>query len=71
MCLFKKKKPVEPINSKFKVNQSARFKNRHGEIIYGRVYAIRKTKDDKILYDIQVGGECPYIKTDIPEEEVF
>ena len=71
MCLFKKKKPIEPINSKFSVNQSARFRNRHGDIIFGIVHAVRKGKDNKIYYDIQVGGECPYIKTDIPEEEVF
>ena len=68
MC-FKKKKKEEPINSKFVIGQQVRFKGRDGFLTTGYVYSIRKA-NDKILYDVQVGGECPTIRKDIPEEEL-
>ena len=69
MC-FKKKKKQEPINSKFHLEQRVQYRDRYGDFIIGYVYKIRK-ENGKILYDVQVGGECPFIKKDIPEEELI
>ena len=70
MCFRRKKKEKEIINSKFHIGDNVKFKNRLGDFVYGAIHNVKK-KDDKILYDVQVGGECPYIKTDILEEELY
>ena len=71
MCFKKKKKEPIIINSKYHIGENVRFRNRFGDFVYGVVSNIKQNKDGKILYDVQVGGECPYVKTDIPEEEVL
>ena len=69
MCFRKKK--VEPIVSKFKKEQLVQFRDKHGDLTVGYVYDVKKGKDGKIYYDIQVGGECPYINHDILEDKIF
>ncbi len=71
MCFKKKKKEIEIIDSKFHKGNNVRFRNRFNDIVYGIIYDVKKDRNGKIFYDVQVGGECPYIKYDIPEEEVF
>ncbi len=64
---FKKKKVI--INSKYKLKDFVHF-NYKGDIKYGHIREIKETPLG-ILYDIQVGGECPSILKDIPEKIVF
>lgn len=68
MC-FRKKKVVEKINSKFALGDQVKFRDRDGFLTTGYVYSIRK-EGDKIIYDVQIGGECPAIKKNIPEENL-
>ena len=70
MCLFKKKKKVVLSGNAFKKGQTVNFKYRD-EISPGIIYNIKLDKDNKIIYDIQIGGECPAIIYDVKEEDVF
>ena len=69
MCFFKKKKnkPQRVINSKFKVGDAVRFRHKD-ELTFGWIYEIRMNAQGHVIYDVQVGGQCPAILTDIPEE---
>ena len=69
-CFFKRKQPVVVIESQFKMNDFVRFRDHKGELCFGYIYAIRLDDQNKVIYDIQVGGECPAIKSDIPEEVI-
>ena len=65
MCLFKKKKK-KIINSKFKEDDFVSFFYK-GELNFGFIYNIKEDENGKILYDVQIGGECPAILKDIKE----
>ncbi len=73
MCFFKKKKKkVEVvINSKFKVGDSVKFRDRRDELTNGYVYDVHQSSDGVITYDIQKGGECPVVIEGILEEKVI
>ena len=68
MWPFKKKKQEKVIDSKFKKGEFVRFPF-HGELTYGYIWEIKEV-DGKVIYDIQVGAQCPWIAPDIPEEIV-
>ena len=70
MCFFKKKKKPVITGNKFQVGEFVRFKYR-GEVCPGVIYEIKLDNDDKIIYDVQVGGECPFVVSDVPEEKIF
>lgn len=69
---FKKKKKIirEKIDSKFDIGQFVHFRYRD-ELYFG--YVIYATKDigGNVIYDIQVGGQCPAIIKGIKEETLF
>lgn len=67
--IFKKKKPKKVLNSIFKKDDFVRFMD-HGEMTYGYIYEIKEAEDGSILYDIQVGAQCPWVAHDIPEAGV-
>lgn len=68
MCFFKKKKANKPvINSQFKVGDPVRFRHKD-ELTFGWIYEIKLGPNGKVIYDIQVGGQCPAVLKDIPEE---
>ena len=69
MCLFKKKKK-EFIPSLYKKGDTVQFKDRYGDMCVGYVYKIYKNSEGKIIYDIQVGGECPVVLNGYKEEEL-
>ncbi len=71
MCLSKlfKKKPKKVINSKFQVGNLVRFRYRN-ELTFGYVYEIKEDKDGNIIYDIQVGGQCPWFVYNLKEDEL-
>ncbi len=65
---FKKKKKEEVIESKFKLNDTVRFKY-HNESFIGNISNIYKL-NDTIYYDVLVGGECAFCAYKINENEV-
>ncbi len=66
--MFKKKKK-EIIDSKYKINQFVHFKGKH-EMMFGVIVNIKKI-DDKIYYDVNVGGEAPYIVNNLEEDKLI
>lgn len=70
MCFFKKKEPKTVIESKFTMKQHVYFR-RNGELMFGWIYEIKQGKDGKIIYDVQVGGQCPAVIHDLPEESLW
>lgn len=45
------------------------FKYRN-DIMNGYVYRIYLSPSGEVMYDIQIGGECPAVINNIPETEV-
>ncbi len=69
MGLFKKRKKPEPIISKFQVGEFVQF--RYQDSLHpGYVYSVSKNENEEIVYEIQIGGECPAIIKNIHENEV-
>ena len=68
MCFWKKKKEVH-IDSKFQKGDLLMFKYRN-DIMNGYVYKIYLSPSGEVMYDIQIGGECPAVINNIPETEV-
>ena len=70
MCFFKKKKKVVITNNKFNEGQVINFKHRD-DVCPGIIYNVKLDKDNKVIYDVQIGGECPAIVYDVKEEDIF
>ena len=70
MCFFKKKKKITITGNRFKLGQLVSFKYRD-EVNPGIIYQVKLDKDYKIIYDVQIGGECPAIIYDVKEEDIF
>ena len=70
MCFFRKKKKKVEVRGKYQIGESVRFKYR-GEVCPGYIYDVRLDNDDKVIYDVQIGGECPTVIVNIKEEEIF
>ena len=70
MCFFKKKKKITITGNRFKLGQLVSFKSRD-EVNPGIIYQVKLDKDNKIIYDVQIGGECPAIIYDVKEEDIF
>lgn len=68
MCFKRKKKEI--INSRFKMGELVNFRYKD-ELTFGFIYKIKEDKDGSILYDIQIGGQCPAILYDIPEKGIW
>lgn len=64
-----KKKEKKVINSIYKKGDFVRFMD-HGEQTYGYIYEIKEAPDGSVIYDIQVGAQCPWIAPNIPEAGV-
>ncbi len=64
--MFFKKKKI--INSKFKVNDLVFF-HYNNDLKLGNIVKIYEN-DNIILYDIQIGGECPSIIKGILENKI-
>lgn len=71
MCLFRKKKTKEVIqDNKFQLGEFVRFKRR-GEVDPGVIYNIKQDNEGNIIYDVQIGGECPVVIYDVKEADIF
>ena len=47
------------------------FRDKRGELTNEYIYDIHQNSDGTITYDLQVGGECPVIYENVPEEKVI
>ena len=70
MCWFKKKKKVVISNNKYTIGQMVNFRHR-GEICPGIIHDVMLDRDNRVIYDIEIGGECPAVMTNIKEEDIF
>ena len=67
---FKKKETKKPApESKFHFGDPVYFKHR-GDRTVGRIYDVYAAEDGSVLYEVQVGGQCPYVLHDMKEEEL-
>lgn len=70
MCFWKKKKEVH-IDSKYQLGDFVLFKNKRDEATSGYIYKVYLSPNGEVMYDIQIGGECPAILDNIPETKVI
>ncbi len=68
---FKKKKKERIIidNNKYNLNEFVNFRYK-GDLKVGSIAQIYSDSEKNISYDINVGGECPYIVR-IKEDEII
>ena len=69
MC-FKRKKKVITINSRYHKGDVVNFKYRN-EICPGIIHDVSISHSGEIVYDIQIGGECPTVIRDIKDQDIF
>ena len=70
MCFrFNKKKAIKVTNNKYFLGEQVNFKYR-GEIRPGFIYSMKQDELGKVIYQIQIGGECPAIINDVQEEDI-
>lgn len=71
MCLFKRKKkePEIQIDSEYKVGEIIKFKYRD-DLAVGHVYRVKLDENNHIVYDIQLGGECPSFVYKVDSDKV-
>ena len=67
MCFFKKKKKVSITGNKYQLGQDVRFRYRDS-MCPGVIYEIKLDSNGNVIYDIQLGGECPIVVKDVKEE---
>ena len=70
MFFKKKKKVVEEINSKFKVDDFVDFHYRD-DIYFGKISKVHLAPTGEVLYDIDIAGQCPATLENIEEEKVI
>ena len=74
MCWFFKKKEKKPtFISKYSKGDFVNFKYRD-ELYFGWIWAIYQKEIEglkTIVYDIQVGGQCPMVVRNIPENKIL
>ena len=67
MCFKKKKK--YPLNAKYNLKDFVNFRFRD-ELYFGYIYDAEEV-DGKILYTIQIGGQCPAFIYKYKEEDII
>lgn len=55
----KEKEPEAAPEAKFAIGDRVYFKHR-GDRTIGHIYRAYKGEDGGVVYDVQVGGQCPY-----------
>ena len=70
MFFRKKKKVLEAINSKFKLNDFVDFYYKD-DIYFGKISNIYLDESGEVLYDIDIAGQCPATLSEIKEEKVI
>ncbi len=67
--MFFKKKKKEDFESKYQVGEFVSFRF-NGALSTGYIYARKKKDDGEVVYDVQLGGECPSIIENVKEEDI-
>lgn len=67
---FRKKVINISINSKFQLNDFVDFWHRD-DIYFGVISDIKIDKENIVLYDIDIAGQCPTTFKNIPESKVI
>ena len=66
---YNKKKKLINNNSKFKLDERVHF-TLDDVSFFGKIINIIK-EDDKLYYDVQIGGEAPSVKYHIEENKLY
>ena len=71
MCLFKKRKIAKQVPSSYKypLGSTVGFKHK-GDFTRAYVYEVYLNDDGQVVYDLQLGGECPSIIKGIEESKI-
>lgn len=69
--IFKKKskKNTWPQNAKYQLRDFVRFRHR-GELHFGFIHEASLDNDGNVIYNIQMGGECPTFIYNYKEEHI-
>lgn len=71
MCFkFKKRKNIKPIDSKYQIGDLVLFRYKD-ELTFGWIYLAYLDIDEKVLYDIQVGGQATHMIYRFKEENII
>lgn len=68
--MFFKKKNNYPEIAKYKKGDFVNFRYRD-ELYFGYIFMAYISKDNKITYTIQIGGQCPSFIYDYKEEDII
>ena len=70
MCLFRRKyKYKYPELAKYKLNDYINFRH-NNELYFGYVISA-KINENKVIYTIQVEGQCPFLISNYKEEDII
>lgn len=67
--MFFKKKKKYPDNAKYMLKDFVNFRYRN-ELYFGYIYEAKEV-NGKILYTIQIGGQCPAFIENYKEEDII
>ncbi len=67
MWPFKKRYPIA---AKYQRDDFVNF-NRRGEMRFGWIYDASVDKGGHVTYTMQIGGQCPSLLYEIPEEDIL
>ena len=71
MCWFKRKaKKKIQFDHSYNVGQRVNFKYRD-DVVTGYIEKVSLDKEGNVIYDIQIGGECPATISNVPEKDIF
>ena len=71
MCWFKRKeKKQKQFPHSYNAGQRVNFKYRD-DVVTGYIEKASLNKEGHVIYDIQIGGECPATIHNVHEEDIF
>ncbi len=71
MCLFKKRKTYKyPETAKYQLNDYINFRY-NKELYFGYVCSAKIDDSNKIIYTIQIEGQCPSFIYNFKEEDII
>ena len=68
--LFKRKKKKYPESAKYQLGDFVNFRYLN-ELYFGYIYDAEIDENDKIVYTIQIGGQCPQFINKYKEENII
>ena len=67
--LFKRKNKY-PEQAKYKLKDYVNFRYR-GELLFGYIYSASIDEENKVIYTIQIAGQCPMLIPNYKEEDII